>query len=424
MKPNSSVSGLISRSTILAVMIMVGCSQSSPDDNTLKVSNQGNQAYSDVPLLLTRAEVEGHIGPVMDNQMIRLLAADEPIVSQLDDLDQDGRWDELAFVVDIAANSELIVTIEYANAEPKHATHAARTNLHIGQFANQQKTEVKSLTQLTRMSTGLPEGHSRQYQMEGPAWENDKVGFRLYFDERNGLDIFGKTTSELVMDRVGIDENYHQLQSWGMDILKVGRSLGAGGLAFASSEESEPSLQRLTGAVKTEATIAADGPVRSILTLDFESLLIGSQVTNLQQHISIWAGQHFYRSEVLIDAPVDANLAIGVVNFHDANPNQSVTADYAALSSFNLQGEESTQLGMAVVTKPQSHLRFGQVAQTSEGIEQSFYSVQTLKPDTPITFDFYAIWQPGSPKVNSQAAFERVIANDQQRELDVTLHLE
>ncbi len=45
---------------------------------------------------------------------------------------------------------------------------------------------------------------SAAYQMEGPAWENDLVGFRNYLDQRNGMDIFGKIESRMVLDSVGV----------------------------------------------------------------------------------------------------------------------------------------------------------------------------------------------------------------------------
>ncbi|MBK7700210.1 MAG: DUF4861 family protein [Saprospiraceae bacterium] len=36
----------------------------------------------------------------------------------------------------------------------------------------------------------------------------------------------------MVLNSVGIHENYHEMQDWGMDILKVGNSLGAGAIGL------------------------------------------------------------------------------------------------------------------------------------------------------------------------------------------------
>lgn len=72
---------------------------------------------------------------------------------------------------------------------------------------------------------------------EGPGWESDKVGFRVYLDGRNALDIFGKTTSDMVLANVGRGDDYHAMADWGMDILKVGNSLGAGGFGVFENGE-------------------------------------------------------------------------------------------------------------------------------------------------------------------------------------------
>jgi len=76
--------------------------------------------------------------------------------------------------------------------------------------------------------------HSFDIQFEGPGWESDKIGYRIYLDWRNAIDIFGKKTNALVLQNVGLDgfDSYHEMQEWGVDILKVGDALGIGTLAF------------------------------------------------------------------------------------------------------------------------------------------------------------------------------------------------
>jgi len=47
--------------------------------------------------------------------------------------------------------------------------------------------------------------HNALFKYEGPGWESDKVGYRLYIDWRNRIDIFGKQTNDLVLSNVGIN---------------------------------------------------------------------------------------------------------------------------------------------------------------------------------------------------------------------------
>jgi hypothetical protein len=75
--------------------------------------------------------------------------------------------------------------------------------------------------------------HSYFIRYEGPGWESDKVGYRFYLDWRNGVDVFGKKVNEPILHKVGLDgfDSYHEMQDWGMDVLKVAKSLGVGSIA-------------------------------------------------------------------------------------------------------------------------------------------------------------------------------------------------
>jgi len=56
---------------------------------------------------------------------------------------------------------------------------------------------VQSVTQTVLYADSLPYfiGYQKN-QKDSPVWENDKKGFRLYFDGRNTKDIFGKRISD------------------------------------------------------------------------------------------------------------------------------------------------------------------------------------------------------------------------------------
>jgi hypothetical protein len=73
--------------------------------------------------------------------------------------------------------------------------------------------------------------HDRVIALEGPGWESDKVAYRLYLDERNVPDIYGKRQPGRILDRIGQGkDDYHTLADWGMDVFQVNQSLGMGGI--------------------------------------------------------------------------------------------------------------------------------------------------------------------------------------------------
>jgi rhamnogalacturonyl hydrolase YesR len=71
--------------------------------------------------------------------------------------------------------------------------------------------------------------HDGLFAFEGLGWESDLIGYRLYLDERFAVDIFGKKTNSTVLQRIGQKgDDYHELSDWGMDVFKVGETVGLG----------------------------------------------------------------------------------------------------------------------------------------------------------------------------------------------------
>ncbi|NJK87260.1 MAG: DUF4861 domain-containing protein [Bacteroidales bacterium] len=147
--------------------------------------------------------------------------------------------------------------------------------------------------------------------MEGPVWENDKIAFRNYFDARNGMDIFGKRVSDMCMDSVGLHGSYHELDNWGMDILKVGNSLGAGSIGLLKND----SLYRLGLTENAIYELVSEGPIRSVFRLIFSGWETDQTVYSVVHEISIWGGANFYKSDVTISGLKGGeNLITGIVN--------------------------------------------------------------------------------------------------------------
>ena len=91
--------------------------------------------------------------------------------------------------------------------------------------------------------------HSWFIRYEGPGWESDLVGYRFYLDWRNATDIFGKKDHRYgACKDVGQDgfDSYHEPADWGMDVLKVGESLGIGALGLLAGRQSPCGWKRLT----------------------------------------------------------------------------------------------------------------------------------------------------------------------------------
>jgi len=180
---------------------------------------------------------------------------------------------------------------------------------------------------------------------EGPGWESDLVAYRLYLDGRNALDIFGKRKADLVLSNVGRGEDYHVMADWGMDILKVGNSLGAGG--FGIYKEGE--VVQIGEAERYEASILSD-------TTDLASIEVmheASQACNgdVKARYTIEAGTRL--TDIRVGGDCDYPYAAGlIIHPGTVEIQSSGDSEWAYLARYGEQSLVPDNLGLALFYRP------------------------------------------------------------------------
>src|SRR5680860_108099 len=151
--------------------------------------------------------------------------------------------------------------------------------------------------------------HSFDIQFEGPGWESDKIGYRLYLDWRNATDIFGKLTDTLVLQNVGLDgfDSYHEMCDWGVDVLNVGSSLGIGSLGFWDG-------QKATRVEKTDSIFCSveSGEKSSKVQVDYFGWEINQIKTDLFSTLEIEEGSYLTKYTIRLSKELP-NLTTGIV---------------------------------------------------------------------------------------------------------------
>lgn len=338
------------------------------------------------------------------------------IPSQADDLNQDKKWDEVILLYSFQPNEKVQVQVNFVDSigtgEPacRPGRLVCRAHAQLAKL-NEQK-EFVSLNKEEMPASNMPTDFSVTnlplYQAEGPRWENDKIGFRLYFDIRNGKDIFGKTTARMVMDSVGLPgNNYHEKGWWGMDILKVGNSLGAGALALRVKDKKEKeTLVRLGPNVNsTTYELVADGPLRAIFLIHYKGWQIatGGKI-DLTEEISITAGQYAYQSKVTLSQ--NATLVAGIVNLHSQKPTHKNTGKFSVIATHDRQSENNDYLGLAIMVNNQSFSGFGETQKTGiEEIQNTYYVAMKAKAGLPVSYLFYGCWQATDERFKDETFF-------------------
>ena len=370
---------------------------SSPSEVTLRVQNPLDQKRNDAIILLSRGEISRWCTVPSDRLPVLTGLDGGAIPCQPDDLDGDGRWDELFGLTDLDASGQQTILIKFIEKD-RYPEFPARSNIHLGD-ARDRYRNLDRASRLESVSYQNYEGvTSAAYQMEGVAWENDKVGFRNYMDQRNGMDIFGKTTSDMVLDSVGKEggPSYHEPAEWGQDVLKVGTSLGAGGIGYMYKD----SIYRVGDSGSGTFEVVFRGSQRSRFNLDYTNWAVGDQMLHVTHQIEIVAGRHYYRGNVVYDG-TDAPLSLvtGIVNMKsDSLYVVRLNDQYTALFTLDHQAEDGSMLAMALMV-PTIHLKtIGETRNVGKGIIETYFAVLDASPGELVPYRFYALWEREDPR--------------------------
>jgi len=323
------------------------------------------------------------------------------LVFQTIDTNNDGIWDELLIEVSLAANAKDTLHIDWSS-KPE-MSFPKRTNI---QLSLRSDTAVPSteINHTVRYRGFVQNIEKPFYQMEGPGLENDKVAFRSFFDYRNGKDIYGKIVDVPILEKVGVSASWHSLQPWGMDILKVGNSLGAGALAVKENNK----IYRLGDADTTTFQVLYEGPLQAAFKLSFTNWDVANANQNGSETITITKGNFYYSSDVSLALNKSQNLVTGVANFIDAKVvYKKHNSHFSSIATYGKQAEGSdTNLGMAIVFSTEDYLDNKTTGETSS-IPNTSYVV--LKPRDKTAIYFFACWGNSDPRFATQQGFENYL---------------
>jgi hypothetical protein len=245
--------------------------------------------------------------------------------------------------------------------------------------------------------------HSWDIRFEGPGWESDKVGYRLYMDWRNANDIFGKRTNQLALQHIGLDGfmSYHKMCDWGSDILGVGLSLGIGSIGHWNDTIAE----RISVTDSIKCRISYSGDLESKLKNEYNGWKNSFGKYNLISTLSIRAGSFLTRCDISISDYID-NLCTGLVTTKDTELIQGEMGEWCFLATFGLQSGLNDHLGMSVFFRKSDLL---------EVTKDRYSNVIVLKPiNNNLTYYFGAVWEQSALHVQNKIDFERYLNSELQ----------
>lgn len=223
-----------------------------------------------------------------------------PVPCQLDDLDGDLIPDELAFVADIPAHATLDFHVRCSALSPQR-TFPARTAAFMKVW--DRKYRYPYINSIEYQGRNEPLATYDAIYGHGAQWESELVGFRVYMDHRQSIDIYGKPTPQLVLDKTNFYSTREDIAAGrGCDILFAGPSVGAG--SFRGFVDGQPTY--VDSVEARGQRVIASGPVRAIVEVTDRNWLYRDKKLQMRQLYTIYAGHR--------DVQVDIRLTGAGVN--------------------------------------------------------------------------------------------------------------
>ena len=197
---------------------------------------------------------------------------------QMDDIDKDGIWDELFFMIDIKARESKTIYLYIGESHRglyKHKTHAG-----IGYYGRHMV----------------------------PFWEAEYMGWKLWFE--TSVDLHGKREPMLTAYPEYTENlsGYYMPYELGTDIMTVSRTFGSGGIGLAEvpaepdSVSRPPNLEHHEYTFKTVGTpfatryafdVVFNGPLRSMIRAKTMNWITGSGQYELEQYYTAYAHKSY-----------------------------------------------------------------------------------------------------------------------------------
>lgn len=169
----------------------------------------------------------------------------------------DRELDELVFVSDISGSQNFQVLY---SSDPDKRVFKKRVHAQMW-LKNPDKT-------LRAVGCASLEKNDMYHKLHhhGPAFESEYAAYRIYFDNKQTVDTYGKKRPQLELAETMWYPSDEQLsRGYGHDNLRVFGSVGVGTLKGWDAEKRK--MVHITDFKRREARILADGPIRTVVEM-------------------------------------------------------------------------------------------------------------------------------------------------------------
>lgn len=234
---------------------------------------------------------------------------------QLDDLDGDGTYDELCFITSLKKKEEKTFTV---NLSEEGTPKQYPAKVYAEMLMSNKKVKSSNKHDLYISSLTVDNGTNPYWMLHhhGPAFENELVAYRIYFDHRQTVDIYGKYRQGLELKQTQFyPDNEQKANGYGDDVLWVGQTFGLGTLRGWDGN----APQMLSDVEHRTLRLVSRGPLRTIVEVIDDGWKAPCPTTqeriSMTTRYTLYAGKRDCEVGVSFDKSIPShNFATGIIN--------------------------------------------------------------------------------------------------------------
>ena len=279
---------------------------------TFQVSNPSKAPRTDVPVIIP---LEAGWGPVAT---AIVTDGQKEIPCQLDDLDQDGTFDELCFLADLKSKENATYQVTFApEGEPRTYPARVYAEMLIRNDKVKEKNKHNNFIESITARGDCANSYNIQHH-HGVDFESELNGIRIYFDQRQTIDLYGKYQKRLELEATQFYTSKEQkAEGYGDDVLWVGNTFGLG--AFRGWDGQQPTM--IAPVRSRTQRIISYGPLRTIVEVFDRGWKADKDKAPLNMTIRYtqYAGHRDTDVDVFFDKNVaDYTFSTGIINVKDS----------------------------------------------------------------------------------------------------------
>lgn len=296
--------------TLTLALLSALCAGAKTKTQTLEITNplETKRVDAHVNVLL------GHV-PFAVRQAVVTIDGKE-IPCQLDDLTGDGTADALCFLVNMDGKQTLKAEVSYSdNGEQKE--YPSRVYMDMMLSNKKIKESNKQDLYIDQLKVNRGTNPYNQLHHHGAAFESELAAYRIYFDHRQTVDIYGKYSKQLELKQTQFYPDAQQKAAgFGDDVLWVGNTLGVGTLR--GFDGNGPVM--LEDLDHRSQRVVSKGPLRTIVEVIDENWIPapGAEKVTMVTYYTLYAGHRDCEVSCVFSRPTSNDYCTGLINVKDS----------------------------------------------------------------------------------------------------------